>query len=340
MQLSVMKPACRFRAVAFASAMLSACGGASPAAPSRPADTTTTTSAIPAPVPTSWAIRGQVVAAPEGAPIAGATLTMGDAPAVSADAGGNYTIVTGDALTRPLLIAAPGYLTRETSLTGGEARGGVQFDLIGSEPAFPLAQYREMVRNMYERPANSEPSRRWTSNPSVYIWTTWKDSGAPVDPAVVQFLIGEIRRVIPLWTAGRFHADLIEAGPDPRPSAKGWINVQFDRRGNWSRLGEDPGQVQFGSASTCMSLAIVHEFGHAMGYWHTRVTPSIMGGAPGSCSQFNLTPNEAQIARVLYSREPGNLEPDRDGPPPPSPKYYLQGSSSGAVVACDTLLRR
>jgi hypothetical protein len=215
----------------------------------------------------------------------------------------------------------------------------VQFDLIGSDSSFPLAQYREMARNVFDRPATSEPSRRWTSNPNIYIWTRWKDSGASVDPVVVQFLTDEIRRVIPLWTAGRFHAEVIESGADPRPPAKGWINVQFDRSGNWGRLGEDPGQVQFGTASTCMSLAIVHEFGHAMGYWHTRVTPSIMGGAP-EAAHSSTSHRTKRIARVVYSRLPGNLEPDRDGPPPSAPKYSLQGSTATRALACDSLLRR
>ena len=339
MQLSGKKPALRFWAVAYASLAMAACGGSAPAAPSRSSDAIFSATATP-PTPASWAIRGQVVAAPDGAPIAGATLTLPDAPPVIADDEGNYAIVTREALAQPLLIAAPGYLTRETSLSAGETRAGVQFDLIGSETGFPLVQYREMVRNVFERPASPEPSRRWTVNPRIYIGTLWKDSGAPVDPAVVQFLTGEIRRVIPLWTAGRFHVEQIETGPEQRPAAAGWINVQFDHAGNWSRLGEDPGQVQFGSASTCMSLAIVHEFGHAMGFWHTGVRPSIMGGSPGSCRPFDLTPGEALIARVMYSRAPGNLDPDRDGPPPAAPKYYVRGPASTVPVICDALLGR
>ena len=111
---------------------------------------------------------------------------------------------------------------------------------------------------------------------------------------------------------------------------RGWINVEFGVSGNWSRLGEDPGQVQFGSVKPgCTSLAIIHEFGHAMGYWHSNVRPSIMGGGPGACVEYNLTPDELQVARVLYSREPGNLEPDKDGPEPGPPGCY---SFCGASV--------
>jgi hypothetical protein len=80
-------------------------------------------------------------------------------------------------------------------------------------------------------------------------------------------------------------AGVIETGAGTRPATKGWIRVEFGPSGNWSLLGEDPGQIQFGSEGTCVWMAIVHEFGHAMGYWHTRVSPSIMetfhGDAPG-----------------------------------------------------------
>ena len=70
--------------------------------------------------------------------------------------GGIFTIETTDASTKPLTVTAPGYLTRETSLTGGEARSGVLFDLIGAEPGFPRAQYRHLVRNSLRRVTSSK----------------------------------------------------------------------------------------------------------------------------------------------------------------------------------------
>ncbi len=63
---------------------------------------------------------------------------------------------------------------------------------------------------------------------------------------------------------------------------------------------------------------------------------------PGRCELYDLTPNEAMIARVMYSRAPGNVEPDRDGSPPP-PVYTLftrpQLASAPAAVRCDGVLR-
>jgi len=274
-------------------------------------------------------------------------LAFGDAVTTS-DAAGSYTLVTTDASTKPLTISASGYLTRETSLTGGVARAVVDFDLIGAEPEFPREQYLHLTRNAFEGPNKHEPTRRWVANPNVYIDTRWRGldnrfTGAEISAESLAFLTAEIRRLVPQWSGGTLQAGLIESGPAARPFTNGWINVQYGQSGNWSRLGENPGQVQFGSEGTCQSLAIFHEFGHALGYWHSSVRPSVMGGGPGRCELYDLTPNEALIARVMYSRAPGNVEPDKDGPPPtPGPPYTLFAAprAPSAIVRCDALLRR
>ncbi len=307
--------------------MLSAaCGGPAPASPAAPAQPSSPTAPTPVPpTPTSWAIRGSVVSSTDFVtPISGAVLTYGTDAPVTTDASGVFTILTTDNSTKPLTIASPGYLLRETSLTGGEAKTGLVFDLIALDPKFPHDQYREMVRNTYQGTA-VEPSRHWTSNPNLFVWTTWTDTGLPVNPAGIESIVSDVRRAIPQWSGGRLQLGLVEMSATNRPRQKGWINLQFNRSGNWSLLGEDPGWVQLGFDHTCGSLGVVHEFGHAMGYWHTRVTPSIMGGGPGACRPFDLTPNEMMIARAMYARDPGNLEHDKDGPPPAPPRYQQTG---------------
>jgi hypothetical protein len=331
------------KALVLSAVILAGCGGG--AAPATTTQPTAPPPAAPAPppAPTSWAVSGQIVAAGARTPIAGATIKFGDAAAITSDASGSYTIVTTDSTSKPLVIAAPGYFTRETSLTGGEVRSGVVFDLIGPEPGFPRQQYLDLVRNAHEGPNKHEPSRRWTKNPNLYIRTIWRNidgtRAGEVRPESIEFLISEFRRIVPQWTAGTLEAGVIEFGPEARPLTKGWINVDFGKSGNWSLLGEDPGMVQFGSEGTCQSLAILHEFGHALGYWHTATKNSILGGILGSCTLWNLGPNEAAIARVMYAREPGNLEEDKDGPPPPPVRYTL-GAAAPIVVRCDALLGR
>jgi hypothetical protein len=130
-------------------------------------------------------------------------------------------------------VSAPGYLLRETFVRGGEVRD-LDLSLIADGPSFPRTLYREMARNAKEAPqsAGVAPIRRWTSDPNVYIWTTWKDTGQPV--ANVDWWTEEIRRVIPQLTGFRFKADRIENGPSERPLTTGWINVQFHHSGNFA----------------------------------------------------------------------------------------------------------
>jgi hypothetical protein len=286
---------------------------------------------------TSLAISGRLIEAPDGAPITNATITFGGGPAVQPDAAGHYSLVTTDNSVQPLLITAPGYQTRETSLRGGESRT-LDLDLISNSSAFPFTMYRAMARNAFESPSSASvaPTAPWTSKPNVYIWTTWKDSGLPV--ANVDYFIEEIRRVIPQLSGGRLEAGTIEQGPTERPLTPGWIMVQFHRSGNSSYVGPSRGQVQFGGDHRCYSYAIIHEFGHAMGYWHSGIQPTIMGGGPvPNCDPANLTAAEQMVARVMYSRPPGNVEPDRD----PSSSAQLRGSPGPAtLVYCDNLIPR
>lgn len=281
------------------------------------------------------AVSGRVIAAPDGPSVADAALKVGDAPPVRSDAAGYYSLAVDSALPAPLSVTAAGYQTRQTSLRGGEGRW-LDIDLIGDDPVFPFALYRMMVRNGHESPAYiaTAPLQRWTSPPNVYIWTTWKDTGLPV--ANVDWYVAEIRRVIPQLAGGRFEAGRIEHGVEQRPRTPGWINVQFHRSGNWAYVGANPGEVQFGADHTCNSYAVIHEFGHAMGYWHSNLVPSVMGGGPGSCTEINLSPPEQIVARTMYSRPRGNLDPDRD---PPSSVMLDDLAAPSVRVTCNHILR-
>jgi len=62
-------------------------------------------------------------------------------------------------------------------------------------------------------------------------------------------------------------------------------------------------------------LAQIHEFGHALGLGHTYTTvPSIMSYNTFGGFSWDLTAFDRQAGRVLFSRPPGNINPDEDPP--------------------------
>jgi len=278
-------------------------------------------------------ISGRVLAGPGGPGVFGATLAYGSLAPVRSAADGAYAITTPGATTDRLVITAPGFQTRETRLRIDAPRT-VDMDLIGGDL---IDLYRRMARNGFESPqsVSTTPTRRWTRNPNIYIWTTWQDGGAPVRN--VDFFVAEIRRVIPQLTGGALEAGVIETGPEQRAPLDGWIGVQFDHGGNNAYVGADPGRVQFAGDDTCSYQAITHEFGHAMGYWHTGIHPSVMGGGPALCAPSDLTPDEARVARAMYARAVGNVEPDRD----PDAASFALGARPAppAVIVWDQVIR-
>jgi hypothetical protein len=290
-----------------------ACGGSNPSAPApAPSVVQPTPTPVPTPapvVPTSWKIRGLIVAATDGHRIPNATLAVDGLAPVTADGAGDYAIETPDAQVRRLLVNADGYLYRETALRGGEARVEVNIDLIPTYGDF-LTLYREMARNTWEQPSHPQPTRRWTDNPNIYIETRWRDGGAPVNPAAVERMISEIRRIVPQLSGGRLMAGTIESGPEVRPLTPGWISIHFNHAGNYGQLGANPGEVQIAGDSECsISIAILHELGHAMGYWHNDVprsrAPDFGDGwrLPGMWS-CRLHPLEQLVAQVMSHARP------------------------------------
>ncbi len=277
------------------------CTAPAPTQPSAPPTPAAVAEPAPPPAPTSWTVSGRVTSGPTGAPVAGATASYEGLDPVTSDASGAYALVTTEAATKHLTVSAPGFMTRETRLRGGEERT-VNLDLIPTTG--PLDIYRDMVRGAKDL-AYIQPVARWTKPPNFYIRTTW-DSGQPVDSIALDYLAGEIRRVIPQLTGGTLVAGTIEMGPSPRPATLDWINITFNPSGNYGRRGYDvnPGYVQFAGMSPCSSAAVIHEIGHAMGYWHHKATPSAMGGGYSACGSQNLTDAEAEVARIAYRARP------------------------------------
>ena len=68
--------------------------------------------------------------------------------------------------------------------------------------------------------------------------------------------------------------------------------------------------MHFNSATTREPATIIHELGHTMGFHHSSTSGFVMG--PHQLTQTVIPDDELRIARILYSRPPGNRDPDVD----------------------------
>jgi hypothetical protein len=278
--------------------------------------------------PPSFVVSGRIIAAPDGPPLPGARIQIDGLPLITADGAGRYAVALNDTTVRHVTISAGGAMTRETYLRGSENRTCVDLDLVPASPAF-LLQYREEAHNAKDLPLTQ--IRRWTTAPNFTLAATWKDSTEPVDPAVLNFTIALIRQYVPVWTAGQWQAGTIEIIPAWRPPGPiDWVQVYWvhDEFRGMSGTGSNPGFMHFNSATTREPATIIHELGHAMGLHHTSTFDFMMG--PHQLAQTVIPDDELRIARILYSRPPGNRDPDID----PPDIFTQMPAGPGIRVAC------
>jgi hypothetical protein len=309
---------------------LAQCGGSgassTPVTPSPPPATPTTPTA-----PTNtWTATGQIVVFGTGQPVGVATLTPGWSLApVTTDANGNYTL--GDVANPPttpypVSVAAAGMISRDVWITWARGtRADVTINLIRNAAPFSMEFYRQFARDTYDNDVGAPFSlQRWTTSPSFYVRTVDQNGGA-IDPQLLSATLDALRRGVAAFTAGHYSAAAIETGAEARPEATDWIHVDFRREPGTpmacgtSRVGENPGLITlYEDACTCGNLkvpasVIMHEVGHAMGFFHVSDEKSVMFPFDsGDCRAGTLSAAEAYHAAVAYSRPRGNRDPDSD----------------------------
>lgn len=305
--------------------VLASCGGGStPAAPSSPAAATPATPSNPV---DTWSAAGIVTALDSAAPIAGATLTPGwSLAAVTTDASGAYKLgdVSNPPTTPyPVTLTADGMLTHKAWISWASgARTGVNVALIHNAAPFSLTFYKQFVRGTYDQPGAPYPILRWTTAPSFYIRTV-DQIGAPIAQSVLDVIVDAIKRAVPAFTGGRYTPVEILLGTDARPQISGWINVDIQKQNpafgtcGDSLVGENPGQIHlYEDVCSCARIpgnVVMHEVGHALGYFHVSDPTSVM--YPDDVSPIcagALSAAEAFHANVAYSRPYGNTDPDDD----------------------------
>jgi hypothetical protein len=220
-------------------------------------------------------------------------------------------------------VTAAGYLTREAYITWAPSRTDVTIDLIRNAAPFVLSFYRELVRNAFDAPNNLEIVRRWITNPNLYI-TTADQNGRPIEPEVLALVVPTARRAVSDWTSGRLQAGITETGPSNRPDEPGWIVIEIVRDDSApfcgrAFVGRDPGRVTLvNDRCACGSTKIsgdlvMHEMGHALGFWHVRNRSSVMFPVDlGGCPSGRLNPSERHHAAIAYARPVGNSDVDED----------------------------
>ena len=311
---------------------LAACG-TSPStplfAPSAPTVPTPPTPPPPPPTPVNaFSASGQVVVIGTTRGISGVTLTPGwSLPPVTTDAQGNFTlsdVVNPPTNPYPVTLSAAGMVDHGVWIgwTPGQ-RSGVMLDMIQNAPPFSMKFYSQFVRDMYDDdPGAPFALARWTSDPNFYVRTV-DQNGVPVEPEVLTRILEGITDGVPAFTAGRYHASIV-TGTAAQAAQTGWINVNImrDRHseicGN-SDVGENPETINLwedicscGSNKVPESV-VMHEVGHAMGFWHVDDPRSLMYPyASADCRKGELSAAETFHVKIAYDRPNGNTDPDED----------------------------
>ena len=310
--------------VVSAALLFAAACGSSPAQPSPPS--TPTPTPTPSPVLT---LSGTVTATNGGQALADVRVEAASVSSTT-DGSGRYSLnlPVGTSNAR-FTISGSNVVTRTGFFSNGPSRA-VDLDAF-TLTVFDQPYFRAIARNGFEQPASLQPLRRWTRAPMIYIRTV-DDTGRAILPEVLQQVVTISSSVVPLYTNGRFGVAGIEQGTDTRLNQAGWITVEWTRNATTfcgrAHVGQEGGTIELTydqPGCSCGSQKIrprtvKHEFGHALGLWHSGQSADLMSGIGVSECDRNITARELQYLDYLYRRPVGNSDPDND-------------PSSGALLA-------
>ena len=123
----------------------------------------------------------------------------------------------------------------------------------------------------------------------LYIRTI-DDTGRPILTEVLQQVVAIVSSAVPQYTNGRFGVAGIEQGTETRRGQPGWLTIEWTRDASEfcgrANVGQEGGGItltydQPGCSCGSQKIrprTVKHEFGHAMGLWHTGQSVDLMSG--------------------------------------------------------------
>lgn len=175
-------------------------------------------------------------------------------------------------------------------------------------PGMDLGFYRQIGCNGFDLPLQSV--RRWNVAPKLYIRTV-DEAGAAIDAVTLDTAQNAMIETAPRLTAGRLTVS-VERGTGTREGSSGWVTVKWPAADTGAACGRaqvatDGGWIELNyKASGCQCFGTLrprtaaHEFGHALGYWHTDGPSDLMAGQPEFACATTPTARELAAAAFQY----------------------------------------